>query len=129
MVQGMLVFAGVLAMLLTAYAQGDAAAGEKSSSIAPPAPRASRAKTSGTEPGYNYSSAMKGRTSPATKRPWTNISRAPAGSSWARVWVYFMPSEKDRQDIIAVSRVLAFQTGLYRARCCRDRYCIYLKIA
>src|ERR1700730_12485087 len=60
MVQDMLVFAGVLAMPLRAYSQGDAAAGEKSSSIAPPATRSSRAKRSGTKPGYNYSSAMKG---------------------------------------------------------------------
>src|ERR1700732_3147974 len=51
---------------------------------------------------------MKGVNVTCHERPWTNISRAPAGSSWARVWVYFVPNEKDRQDVIAVSRVLAF---------------------
>src|ERR1700730_17643839 len=129
MVQGMLVFAGVLAMLLTAYAQGDAAAGEKSSSIAPPATRASRAKTSGTEPGYNYSSAMKGANVTCHEKTLDEYLQGPGRFVLGTSIVYFMPSEKDRQDIIAVSRVLALQTGLYRARCCRDRYCIYLKIA
>src|SRR5260370_39782110 len=69
----MLVFAGVLAMPLTAYAQGDAAAGEKvfahcaaCHSNKPgenkfgPSLAGVFGRKNGTEPGYNYSAPMKG---------------------------------------------------------------------
>ena len=104
MVQDMLVFAGVLAMPLTAYEQGNAAARKDLR----PLRTLPLEQKSGTEPGYNYSSAMRGRTSPGTKRPWTNISRAPGSFVLGTSIVYFVPNEKDRQDVIAVSRVLAF---------------------
>src|SRR5882672_8453677 len=69
----MLVFAGVLAMPLPTYAQGDASAGEKIFAHCAPChsnkPGENKfgpslagvfGRKSGTEPGYNYSSAMKG---------------------------------------------------------------------
>jgi cytochrome c len=95
----MLVFAGMLAMPRPAYAQGDAAAGEKVFAHCAPChsnkPGENKfgpslagvfGRKSGTEAGYNYSPAMKGLNVTWDERPWTNISRAPASSSAARGW-------------------------------------------
>ena len=115
----MLVSAGALSVPLTAYAQGDAAAGEKvfahcaaCHSIKPgenkfgPSLAGVFGRKSGTEPGYNYSSAMK-----AQNVTWDEASldawlQGPGKFVRGTKMVYFVPNEKDRQDVIAYLKTL-----------------------
>ena len=116
----MLVFAGVLAIPVPAYAQGDAAAGEKlfahcaachsnkpgENKIGPSLAGAFGRK-SGTEPGYIYSSAMKGANVTWDEKTLDEYLQGPGKFVKGTRMVYFVPDEKDRQDIIAYLRTLA----------------------
>ena len=116
----MLVFAGVLAISVPAYAQGDAAAGEKlfahcaaCHSNKPgenkfgPSLAGAFGRKSGTEPGYNYSSAMKGANVTWDEKTLDEYLQGPGKFVKGTRMVYFVPDEKDRQDIIAYLRTLA----------------------
>jgi len=116
----MLVFAGVLAIPVPAYAQGDAAAGEKLfAHCAPchsnkpgenkfgPSLAGAFGRKSGTEPGYNYSSAMKGANVTWDEKTLDEYLQGPGKFVKGTRMVYFVPDEKDRQDIIAYLRTLA----------------------
>jgi cytochrome c len=115
----MLAFAGVLAMPLAAYAQGDAAAGEKIfAHCAPchsnkpgenklgPSVAGVFGRKSGTEPGYNYSSAMKGLNVTWDEKTLDEYLQGP-GKFVRGTKVYSVPNEKDRQDIIAYLKTLS----------------------
>ena len=116
----MLVFAGVLAISVPAYAQGDAAAGEKLfAHCAPchsnkpgenkigPSLAGAFGRKSGTEPSYNYSSAMKGANVTWDEKTLDEYLQGPGKFVTGTRMVYFVPDEKDRQDIIAYLRTLA----------------------
>ena len=116
----MRVFAGVLAIPVPAYAQGDAAAGEKLfAHCAPchsnkpgenkfgPSLAGAFGRKSGTEPGYNYSSAMKGANVTWDEKTLDEYLQGPGKFVKGTRMVYFVPDEKDRQDIIAYLRTLA----------------------
>ena len=116
----MLVFAGVLAISVPAYAQGDAAAGEKLfAHCAPchsnkpgenkfgPSLAGAFGRKSGTEPGYNYSSAMKGANATWDEKTLDEYLQGPGKFVKGTRMVYFVPDEKDRQDIIAYLKTLA----------------------
>jgi len=87
--------------------------------IAPLATRTSPAKTnsgslagafgrkSGTEPGYNYSSAMKGANATWDEKTLDEYLQGPGKFVKGTRMVYFVPDEKDRQDIIAYLKTLA----------------------
>jgi cytochrome c len=115
----MLVFAGVLAMPLTAYAQGDAAAGEKifahcaaCHSTKPgenkigPSLAGVFGRKSGTEPGYNYSPAMKGANVTWDEKTLDEYLQGPGKFVRGTRMVYSVPNEKDRQDVIAYLQTL-----------------------
>ena len=116
----MLVFAGVLAISVPAYAQGDAAAGEKlfahcaachsnkpgENKIGPSLAGAFGRK-SGTEPGYNYSSAMKGANVTWDEKTLDEYLQGPGKFVKGTRMVYFVPDEKDRQDIIAYLKTVS----------------------
>jgi cytochrome c len=115
----MLVAAGVLAMPLPAYAQGDAAAGEKLFAHCAPChstkPGENKfgpslagvfGRKSGTEPGYNYSSAMKGANVTWDEKTLDEYLQGPGKFVKGTKMVYFVPDEKDRQDIIAYLKTL-----------------------
>jgi cytochrome c len=116
----MLVFAGMLAMPLTAYAQGDAAAGEKIFAHCAPChsnkPGENKlgpslagvfGRKSGTEPGYNYSSAMKGLNVTWDEKTLDEYLQGPGKFVRGTRMVYFVPNEKDRQDVIAYLKTLS----------------------
>ena len=116
----MLVFAGVLAISVPAYAQGDAAAGEKLfAHCAPchsnkpgenkfgPSLAGAFGRKSGTEPGYSYSSAMKGANVTWDEKTLDEYLQGPGKFVKGTRMVYFVPDEKDRQDIIAYLKTLA----------------------
>jgi cytochrome c len=116
----MLVFAGVLAMPPSAYAQGDAAAGEKVFAHCAPChstkPGENKfgpslvgvfGRKSGTEPGYNYSSAMKGLNVTWDEKTLDEYLQGPGKFVRGTRMVYFVPNEKDRQDVIAYLKTLS----------------------
>ena len=116
----MLVFAGVLAIPVPAYAQGDAAAGEKLfAHCAPchsnkpgenkigPSLAGAFGRKSGTEPGYSYSSAMKGANVTWDEKTLDEYLQGPGKFVKGTRMVYFVPDEKDRQDIIAYLKTLS----------------------
>jgi cytochrome c len=116
----MLVSAGVLATSLTAHAQGDAAAGEKIFAHCAPChsnkPGENKfgpslagvfGRKSGTEPGYNYSSAMKAANVTWDEKTLDEYLQGPGKFVKGTKMVYFVPDEKDRQDIIAYLKTLA----------------------
>jgi cytochrome c len=116
----MLVLAGVLAMPLTAYAQGDAAAGEKVFAHCAPChsnkPGENKfgpslagvfGRKSGTEPGYSYSSAMKGLNVTWDEKTLDEYLQGPGKFVRGTKMVYFVPNEKDRQDVIAYLKTLS----------------------
>jgi cytochrome c len=116
----MLVFSGVLAMPLTAYAQGDAAAGEEIFAHCAPChsnkPGENKfgpslagvfGRKSGTEPGYNYSSAMKGLNVTWDEKTLDEYLQGPGKFVRGTRMVYFVPNEKDRQDVIAYLKTLS----------------------
>jgi cytochrome c len=112
-------FAGVLAMPLAAYAQGDAAAGEKIFAHCAPChsnkPGENKfgpslagvfGRKSGTEPGYNYSSAMKAANVTWDEKTLDEYLQGPGKFVRGTKMVYFVPNEKDRQDVIAYLKTL-----------------------
>jgi cytochrome c len=116
----MLVFAGVLAMPVTAHAQGDAAAGEKVFAHCAPChsnkPGENKfgpslagvfGRKSGTEPGYSYSSAMKGLNVTWDEKTLDEYLQGPGKFVRGTKMVYFVPDEKDRQDVIAYLKTLS----------------------
>jgi cytochrome c len=115
----MLVFAGVLAMPHPAYAQGDAADGEKIFAHCVPChsnkPGENKlgpslagvfGRKSGTEPGYNYSSAMKGLNVTWDEKSLDEYLQGPGKFVRGTKMVYFVPNEKDRHDVIAYLKTL-----------------------
>jgi cytochrome c len=115
----MLVFAGVLAVPLTAYGQGDAATGEKTfvhcaacHSSKPgenkigPSLAGVFGRKSGTEPGYSYSSAMKGLAVTWDEKTLDEYLQGPGKFVRGTKMVYSVPNEKDRQDVIAYLQTL-----------------------
>ena len=115
----MLVFSGVVAMPLTAHAQGDAAAGEKvfahcaaCHSNKPgenkfgPSLAGVVGRKSGTEPGYSYSSALKGLNITWDEKTLDEWLQGPGKFARGTKMVYSMPDEKDRQDVIAYLKTL-----------------------
>ena len=116
----MLVFAGVLAISVPAYAQGDAAAGEKvfahcavCHSNKPgenkfgPSLAGVFGRKSGTEAGYNYSSAMKGLNVTWDEKTLDEYLQGPGKFVRGTKMVYLVPDEKDRQDVIAYLKTLS----------------------
>jgi cytochrome c len=114
----MLVSAGVLGML-PACAQGDAASGEKLfADCAPchsnkpgenkfgPSLAGVFGRKSGTEPGYNYSAAMKAGNIAWDEKTLDEYLQGPGKFVKGTKMVYFVPDEKDRQDIITYLKTL-----------------------
>src|SRR6201993_3625608 len=110
----MLASAEALAIPLTAHAQGDAAAGEKVFAHCAPChsnkPGENKfgpslagvfGRKSGTEPGYNYSSAMKGLNVTWDETTLDEYLQGPGKFVRGTKMVYSVPNEKDRQDGIA----------------------------
>jgi cytochrome c len=115
----MLVSAGALSVPLTAYAQGDAAAGEKVFAHCAPChstkPGENKfgpslagvfGRKSGTEPGYNYSSAMKGLNITWDEANLDAWLQGPGKFVRGTKMIYSVPEEKDRQDVIAYLKML-----------------------
>jgi cytochrome c len=116
----MLASAGALSMPLTAYAQGDAAAGEKifahcaaCHSTKPgenklgPSLAGVFGRKSGTEPGYNYSSAMKGANVSWDEKTLDEYLQGPRKFIRGVKMIYSVSNEKDRQDVIAYLKTLS----------------------
>lgn len=115
----MLVFAGLLALPLSAYAQGEAAAGEKTFAHCAPCHSAKPGENKvgpslggvfgrkiGTEPGYSYSSAMKGANVTWDEKTLDDYLQGPSKFVRGTKMVYSVPNEKDRQDVIAYLKTL-----------------------
>ena len=110
---------GTLSVPPAAHAEGDAAAGEKVFAHCAPChstkPGENKfgpslagifGRKSGTEPGYSYSSAMK-----AQNVTWDEVNlnewlQGPGKFVRGTKMVYFVPNEKDRQDVIAYLKTL-----------------------
>jgi cytochrome c len=115
----MLASAGALSVPLTAHAQGDAAAGEKVFAHCAPChstkPGENKVgpslagvfgRKSGTEPGYSYSSAMKGLNVTWDETSLDEYLKGPSKFVRGTKMVYSVPNEKDRQDVIAYLKTL-----------------------
>jgi cytochrome c len=63
-------------------------------------------RKSGTEPGYNYSSAMKGLNLTWDATILDEYLQGPGKFVRGTKMVYFVPNEKDRQDVIAYLKTL-----------------------
>ena len=116
----MLASAGALSVPLTAHAQDDAAAGEKVFAHCAPCHSSKPGENkfgpslagvfgrkSGTEPGYNYSSAMKGLNVTWDEKTLDEYLQGPGKFARGTKMVYFVPDEKDRQDVIAYLKTLS----------------------
>jgi cytochrome c len=116
----MLASVGVFSMPPTVHAQGDAAAGEKVFAHCAPChsnkPGENKfgpsladviGRKSGTEPGYNYSSAMKGANVTWDEKTLDEYLQGPGKFVRGTKMVYFVPNEKDRQDVIAYLKTLS----------------------
>src|SRR5580692_4933889 len=112
--------AGTLSVPLMAYAQGDAAAGEKVFAHCAPChstkPGENKfgpslagvfGRKSGTEAGYNYSSAMKGLNVTWDEKTLDEYLQGPGKFVRGTKMVYLVPDEKDRQDVIAYLKTLS----------------------
>src|ERR1700731_2971067 len=112
--------AGVLSVSLTAHAQGDAAAGEKIFAHCAPChsnkPGENKfgpslagvfGRKSGTEPGYNYSPAMKGLNVTWDEKTLDEYLQGPGKFVRGTKMIYSVPNEKDRQDVIAYLKTLS----------------------
>ena len=110
----MLASVGVFSLPPTVHAQGDAAAGEKVFAHCAPChsnkPGENKfgpslagviGRKSGTEPGYNYSSAMKEANVTWDEKSLDEYLQGPGKFVRGTRMVYFVPNEKDRQDVIA----------------------------
>jgi cytochrome c len=115
----MLASVGVFSMPPTVHAQGDAAAGEKVFAHCAPChsnrPGENKfgpslagviGRKSGTEPGYNYSSAMKDANVTWDEKSLDEYLQGPGKFVRGTRMVYFVPNEKDRQDVIAYLKTL-----------------------
>jgi cytochrome c len=115
----MLASVGVFSIPPTAHAQGDAAAGEKVFAHCAPChsnkPGENKFGPSlagvigrkiGTEPGYNYSSAMKEANVIWDEKSLDEYLQGPGKFVRGTRMVYFVPNEKDRQDVIAYLKTL-----------------------
>jgi len=115
----MLASVGVFSMPPTVHAQGDAAAGEKVFAHCAPChsnkPGENKfgpslagviGRKSGTEPGYNYSSAMKEANVTWDEKSLDEYLQGPGKFVRGTKMVYFVPNEKDRQDVIAYLKTL-----------------------
>jgi len=115
----MLASAGALSVPLTAHAQGNAAAGEKVFAHCAPChsnkPGENRFgpslagvfdRESGTEPGYSYSPAMKELNVTWDQTNLDEYLKGPGKFVRGTKMVYFVPNEKDRQDVIAYLKTL-----------------------
>jgi len=115
----MLASVGVFSMPPTVHAQGDAAAGEKVFAHCAPChsnkPGENKFGPSlagvigrkiGTEPGYNYSSAMKEANVIWDEKSLDEYLQGPGKFVRGTRMVYFVPNEKDRQDVIAYLKTL-----------------------
>jgi cytochrome c len=115
----MLASVGVFSMPPTVHAQGDAAAGEKAFAHCAPChsnkPGENKfgpslagviGRKSGTEPGYNYSSAMKEANVISDEKSLDEYLQGPGKFVRGTRMVYFVPNEKDRQDVIAYLKTL-----------------------
>ena len=111
--------AGALSVPLTAYAQGDAAAGEKVfAHCAPchstkpgekkfgPSLAGVFGRKSGTEPGYTYSSALKDQNVTWDEANLDAWLQGPGKFVRGTKMIYSVPDEKDRQDVIAYLKTL-----------------------
>jgi cytochrome c len=111
--------AGALSVPLTANAQGDAAAGEKVFAHCAPChstkPGENKfgpslagvfGRKSGTEPGYTYSSAMKGLNITWDEANLDAWLQGPSKFVRGTKMIYSVPEEKDRQDVIAYLKTL-----------------------
>jgi cytochrome c len=110
---------GALSVPLAAYAQGDAAAGEKVFAHCAPChstkPGENKfgpslagvfGRKSGTEPGYNYSSATKGLNITWDEANLDGWLQGPGKFVRGTKMIYSVPEEKDRQDVIAYLKTL-----------------------
>ena len=115
----LLAFAVALSAPLSAYAQGDAAAGEKifahcaachsnkpGENKIGPSLAGVFGRKSGTEPGYSYSSAVKGLNVTWDEKTLDEYLQGPGKFVRGTKMVYFVPNEKDRQDVIAFLKTL-----------------------
>jgi cytochrome c len=64
-------------------------------------------RKSGTEPGYNYSAAMKGANVTWDEKTLNEYLQGPGKFVRGTKMVYFVPDEKDRQDVIAYLKTLS----------------------
>jgi cytochrome c2 len=62
---------------------------------------------SGTEPGYNYLKAMKGANVIWDEKTLDEYLQGPGKFVRGTRMVYFVPNEKDRQDVIAYLKTLS----------------------
>ena len=112
--------AGALLVPVPAYAQGNAAAGEKvfahcavchsnkpSENKFGPSLAGVFGRKSGTEAGYNYSSAMKGLNVTWDEKTLDEYLQGPGKFVRGTKMVYLVPDEKDRQDVIAYLKTLS----------------------
>ena len=115
----MLASAGALFVPLTAHAQGDAAAGEKIFAHCAPChatkPGENKfgpslagvfGRKSGTEPGYSYSSAVKGLNVAWEETSLNEWLQGPSKLAKGTKMIYSVPDAKDRQDVIAYLNTL-----------------------
>lgn len=115
----MLASAGALSVPVTAHAQADAAAGEKVFAHCAPChstkPGENKVgpslagvfgRKSGTEPGYSYSSAMKGLNVTWDETSLNEYLQGPGRFVRGTKMIYSVPNEKDRQDVIAYLKTL-----------------------
>jgi cytochrome c len=110
---------GTLSVPLTAYAEGDAAAGEKIFAHCAPChstkPGENKlgpslagvfGRKSGTEPGFNYSSAIKAQNVTWDEANLDAWLQGPGKFVRGTKMIYSVPDEKDRQDVIAFLKTL-----------------------
>jgi cytochrome c len=115
----MLASAGTLSVPLTANAEGDAAAGEKvfvhcapCHSTKPgenklgPSLAGVVGRKAGTEPGFSYSSALKGQDITWDEASLNEWLQGPGKFVKGTKMIYSVPDEKDRQDVIAYLKTL-----------------------
>jgi cytochrome c len=115
----MLASAGTLSVPLTANAESDAAAGEKMfvhcapcHSTKPgenklgPSLAGVVGRKAGTEPGFSYSSALKGQDITWDEASLNEWLQGPGKFVKGTKMIYSVPDEKDRQDVIAYLKTL-----------------------
>ena len=114
-----LVAAGTLSAPLAAYAEGDAAAGEKIFAHCAPCHSTKSGENkfgpslagvvgrkSGTVPGFNYSPALKAQNVTWDEANLDAWLQGPGKFVHGTKMIYSVPDEKDRQDVIAYLKTL-----------------------